>query len=279
MLGKGASARGLGGSHGISELAATQRGLVTRPQLLAIGVPDSTIHLWAQTGRLHRVHRGVYAVGHARLDIDARRLAAVLAAGPYAALSHRSSAEHQGFLAFDELTFHRAAIHLTRPGRGTRRDGLIIHGVQLESIDVRIHRGIPATSAARTLYDLAPSLAAGALRRTFEDAEYQDLLDRDRLAALCADGRGHRNIGELRRLLDEAPLPITELRSRLEALLFQICRAHDLPLPAVNVPVLGYEADFFWPRERFIVEADGGRHRGRRRDRDNRRDADLARAG
>jgi very-short-patch-repair endonuclease len=122
-------------------------------------------------------------------------------------------------------------------------------------------------------------LTANALRRAFEEAEYLEVLDRDRLTALCESGQGHRNVTELRHLLGETPLPLAELRSRLEALLLRVCRDHGLPLPAVNVPVLGYEADFLWGRERFIVEVDGGRHRGRRRDRDNRRDADLARAG
>lgn len=268
-----------GGFQGVATLAATQRGLVTRPQLLATGVPDSTIGLWARTGHLHRIHRGVYAVGHARLDVDARRLAAVLAGGSGAALSHRSSGELQGFLPFDELTVHRAAIHLTRPGRSARRDGLIIHAAHLEPADLTTHRDIPTTGAARTLFDIAPTSTASALRRAFEEAECLELLDRDRLAALCESGQGHRNVAELRGLLEAAPLPLAEVRSRLEALHLRICRDHRLPLPAVNVPVHGYEADFLWVRERFIVEADGGRHRGRRRDRDNRRDADLARAG
>jgi hypothetical protein len=200
MLGKVASAQiGSGGLQGVAKLAATQRGLVTRPQLLAIGVPDSTIDLWARTGRLHRIHRGVYAVGHGSLDLDARRLAAVLASGSGAAISHRSSGELQGFLWLDELTVHRAAIHLTRPGRSARRDGLIIHAARLGPADLTTHRGIPATTAARTLFDLAPSLTANALRRAFEEAEYLELLDRNRLSALCESGQGHRNVAELSR--------------------------------------------------------------------------------
>ncbi len=90
---------------------------------------------------------------------------------------------------------------------------------------MRIHRGIPATGAARTLFDLAPTSTAGALRRAFEEAEYLELLDRDRLSALCRSGQGHRNVAELRRLLDEAPLPLAALRSRLEALLLRISRS------------------------------------------------------
>jgi very-short-patch-repair endonuclease len=264
------------------EIAATaeaQRGLVTRAQLIAAGIPDSTIRGWADRGHLHAVHRAVYAIGHRRRDMETAWLAATMAAGPGAAISRRSSGELQHLLAVDELHWHRSRIHLTRPGRPARRDGLIIHSAPLASIDVVEVRGIRATAAARTLFDIAPRSTAAALRRAFEEAEYLELLDRDRLAALCESGRGHRNIAELRRLLDEAPLPLAELRSRLEALLLRTCRDNSLPLPATNVPVLGYEADFLWKRERFVVEADGGRHRGRRRDLDNRRDADLARAG
>ncbi len=82
------------------------------------------------------------------------------------------------------------------------------------------------------------------------------------------------------RLLAEHPLPLAETRSWLEELLLRVCREHGLPLPAVNVPLLGYEVDFLWPDARFVVEADGGRHlEPRQRDRDNERDIVLARAG
>jgi very-short-patch-repair endonuclease len=96
---------------------------------------------------------------------------------------------------------------------------------------------------------------------------------------LCRSTGGHRGVGHLRSLLAAHALPLAETRSRLEALLLRICRGHGLPLPAVNVPLLGYEVDFLWRPVRFVVEADGGRHRGRRRDRDNERDVTLSRAG
>ncbi|MCL4287300.1 MAG: DUF559 domain-containing protein [Thermoleophilia bacterium] len=253
--------------------------MVTRRQLVAGGLSDATIHDWVRRGHLHRVHRGVLAVGHRRSDMETAWLAAALAAGAGAAISRRSSGELQHILAVDELQWHRSPIHLTRPGRSARRDGLIIHSGPLARIDVVEVAGIPATTAARTLFDIAPDRTPRELRRAFEEAEYLEILDRARLEVLCAGGRGHRNVAALRALLGEPALSLRDVRSRLEALVMAICREHRLPLPVANAPVRGYEVDLLWVRKRFIVEADGGRHRGRQRDRDNERDAELARAG
>jgi hypothetical protein len=144
----------------VAAMAERQLGLVTRSQLRAAGMPAATITRWAVDGRLHRVHRGVFAVGHARRDADARWMAAVLAAGPGAALSHRSSGELQAILLVDDLVLSRAAIHLTRPGHAARREGLIIHGASLAAVDLTTHRGVPTTTATRALYDLSPSLTS-----------------------------------------------------------------------------------------------------------------------
>ncbi len=204
-------------------------------------------------------------------------MAAVLAGGPTAALSHASSAQHQGL----DPTCRLGAIHVSLPPPSKRspRGLLVHHPRELEPRDVRLHRGIPATTASRTLFDLCSSLSANALRRQFEQAEYLRLLDRPRLAVLLDGASGRRGLRTLRDLLAEHPLPLGETRSHLERLLLKICRDHGLPLPAVNVPLLGYEVDFLWPAARFVVEADGGQHRGRQRDRDNERDLALARAG
>jgi very-short-patch-repair endonuclease len=135
--------------------------------------------------------------------------------------------------------------------------------------------GIRTTTPTRALYDLAPSLTPHRLRELFERCEYLDVLDRRRLAELLEPGGRHA----LRDPLAYEPLPLAEVKSRLEQIVLSTCRAHSLPVPLVNVPVLDYEVDFFWPDARFIVEADGGQHRGERRERDNSRDTTLARAG
>lgn len=260
-------------------VAARQHGMVTRVQLRSAGIPEATITRWARAGRLHRVHRGVFALGVRRSDPDARWAAAVLAAGRGAFLSHRSSAEAQRIVLIDELTHDRSSIHVSRPGHSARRDGIVIHSAQVDPVDVTRVGGVPATTAARTLFDLCRHVGPSALRRAFEEAEFRGILDRHRLRVLCASNPGHRGIAGLRELLGAEPIPASELRSRLEALLFRVCRENGLPRPANNVPVLGYEADFCWGRERFVIEVDGPHHRGRRRDRDNRRDLDLGRAG
>jgi very-short-patch-repair endonuclease len=142
-----------------------------------------------------------------------------------------------------------------------------------------MHRGIPVTTATRTIFDVASTLRPKALREAFEQAEYLELLDRSRLITLLDGAKGRRGLGELRALAGADAIPLSQTRSRLERLVLSICRTHDLPIPGVNVPLLGYEVDFHWPQARFVVEADGGHHVGERRDRDNARDVALARAG
>lgn len=263
----------------VAHAAARQQGVVSRSQLLSAGVPPSTIDDWARSGRLHRVHRGVFAVGVLRTDPDARWAAAVLAAGTGSLLSHRSSAEAQRVLRLDELTFGRSPIHVTRPGHSARRDGLVIHAAAIDPVDTTKVRGIPATSPTRTLFDLCRTFAVAELRRAFEEADYLGVVDHQRLRVLCGSAPGHRGVAELRALVEAERLPIAETRSRLEALLLRACSDHGLPIPAVNVPLLGYVVDFIWESERFVIEVDGSHHRGRRRDRDNRRDLELGLAG
>jgi very-short-patch-repair endonuclease len=225
----------------VAELAAGQHGVVARRQLLEIGLPSRTIGGWI------------------------------------AALSHWSAGDHLRIIRVDE----RNIIHVSRPARtGAGPAGIVVHHpCDLVPQDLITHRGIPTTSAARTLRDLPPFLTPRALAIAFEQAEYLQILDRGRLRALCTDGHGHHGVAALRSLLAGPALPLAAVRSRLELLLLRICREHGLPVPAVNVPLLGYEVDFLWERERFVVEADGGRHQGRQRDADNARDLRLGRAG
>ena len=263
----------------MSAIAAKQHGLVSRRQLLDSGVPRTTVDAWAASGRLHRVHRGVFAVGHDALGLDARWAAAVLAAGPGAAVSRRSSGELQRILPVDELAIIRSPIHVTRPGSASRRDGLVIHSSAIDPRDLTDHRGIPTTKAARTIFDLTPQLTRRGIERSIEQAQYMGILDKARLQQLCAAAPGHRNIAVLRELIGFVPMSLDRVRSRLELLALRICREHLLAEPLVNVQLLGHEVDLLWPDQRFVVEADGGHHVGERRDADNSRDIDLARAG
>ncbi len=261
----------------VAGIAARQHGVVCRAQLIDVGIPPTTIGHWAATGRLHPLHRGVYAVGHPSVPDEGRWLAAVLACGASAALAGISAAQLQ------RLVWRRfgGPPHVAVAGRGKRRPrGIRVHCPRsLEPADLTRRDGIPVTTPTRTLFDLASSVTARELRDLFERAEYMEVLDRPRLNELLHGATGRRGLGDLRALLGFEPIPLSRTRSVLERLVLAVCRTHRLPIPGVNVPLLDYEVDFCWPRARFVVEADGGRHVGARRDRDNQRDVALARAG
>jgi len=262
----------------VAAVASRQHGVVARRQLLEIGVPAATIQGWASRGHLHQLHRGVYAVGHARLSREGRWLAAVLACGPEAFLSHGPAAQLHAIVPQRE----RFALHVSLAGRADRSPrGIVGHRPRcLPPLDTTTRLGIPVTTPTRTVWDLATILTPLQVRRAFEQAEKLWALDRGRLRTLLDASPSRKGVGIVRDLLDEQILPLEATRSRLEEIVLELCRDHGLPLPAVNAPLLGYEVDFLWPAVRFVVEADGGEHLGRRRrDRDNHRDAVLARAG
>jgi len=204
-------------------------------------------------------------------------MAAILLAGPESALSHWAAADLAKLIRVDE----RQVLHVSRRTiSGANPPGIVLHRVPgLADCDLTVNRGIPTTTAARTIFDLTPYLSVRALGRAIERAEYLRILDRTRLRTLAMGARGHRGIARLREVLGDPPMPLDRVRSGLELLLLRICREYELPPPAANVPLLGYEVDFLWERHRFVVEADGGVHEGRQRDRDNERDVALARAG
>lgn len=261
----------------IAALAVKQHGVVCRPQLLALGVPSATIARSVVDGRLHEIRRGVYAVGHLNLTREGRWMAALLAAGEDAALSHVAAARFNGV----DSTKGVGPIHITIPRhRHSAPPGVVIHRpCKLDRRDLLIRSRIPATTATRTIFDLATMLSPEDLRERFERAEYLETLDYARLRALISESPHHGGNGVLRALLDMPYVPLSRTRSKLERIVLRVCRDHHLPAPGVNVPLLGYEVDFHWPEARFIVEVDGGHHAGERRDRDNARDVAVSRAG
>ena len=257
-----------------AEIARRQHGVVARWQLLAAGVPSSAIGRWVAKGYLHRLHAGVFGVGHSRLTREGVYLGAVLAGGDEAALSHFPAARLNRL----RRDLRVGPLHLIVPNRRSIAiPGIRVHRSRtIAPIDVIVRDSIPVTTPTRTLVDLSPLLGAKALRELFEQAEYLEVLDRARLSALLARCRGTAG---LRALANLQPLPLSRVRSELERIVLTTCRTHSLPLPAVNVPLLGYEVDFLWEDARLVVEADGGHHRGEQRARDNARDLVLQRAG
>ena len=255
--------------RGIAELARRQHGVVGRAQLNAVGLRDDAIDWRLKRGRFHRLHRGVYAVGHLNLTRNAHFMAAVLACGDGAALSHFSAAVLWGMLTGD------GRIHVTAPG-DRERPGLVVHRAALDEAEVRKRAGIAVTSPARTLIDLADLAPRRTLERAVDEAEYLRLD-----CTGLAPRHGRRGTGVLTSVLAVHRAGSTRTRSDLEELFIALCDKHCLPRPEVNVYIEGYECDFVWPEQRLIVETDGGAAHGTTRamKRDPVRDADLMIAG
>jgi very-short-patch-repair endonuclease len=259
----------------LAALAKRQHGVVSLAQLLGLGFSEKGIAERVRTGRMHRIHRGVYAVSPARLRTEGYWLAAVLACGPGAVLSHRSAA------SLWELRPSAAqAIDVTVPARSgrRRRPGIQVHrSTRLTAEEVVTRDGIPVTTVARTLLDLADVLPAQALKRAIDEAEYRGRLDLTSLHAVVENNPGRRGA----KLLDLLTEPAQRTRSDLEEDFLALCRRHRLPRPYVGATVGGYEDDFVWPDAHLIVETDGlAAHRTRRAFEDDRkRDRRLLHAG
>ena len=262
----------------IARLANRQHGVIATRQLAALGLARGGVARRARAGRLHRVHRGVYAVGHRVLTADGRRMAAVLAAGPGAALSHASAA---ALWEIRPTSAARIDVTVRSAGGRAKRPGLRIHrGATLRGDEITEHRGIRVTTVARTLFDLAPSLPRRALERALDEAEIRDLYDRRELEAATAAHAGERGAAALQRAIDADGDP-TLTDSELEELMLALCDEHGLPRPRPRAWVAGLRVDFLYAESRLVVETDGYRyHRTRRAfERDRERDAILARAG
>jgi very-short-patch-repair endonuclease len=256
----------------LAALAASQHGLLTRAQLSALGLDDRGIGRRVRARRLHRIHRGVYAEGHPRLTRKGRFLAAVLAYGDRAVLSHRSAAVLWGL-----LPERGPRIDVTVPSSNgrTRRGAIVVHRCRLGPDELASRWRIPVTTPARTAIDLADHLGPRALERVLDEAHYLGL-DLAELRPIP----GRRGAGRLARLLGDHEAGSTRTRSDFEELLLALCRRAGLPEPRVNSVIEGFEVDFCWPQARLVVETDGWRAHGSRGafERDRVRDAALVEA-
>jgi very-short-patch-repair endonuclease len=242
----------------LAALAARQHGIVSARQLRHLDYSAAAITRAAQAGRLHRVHRGVYAVGNPRLTKHGRCLAAVAACRPNALLSHASAAWLWGLLSSCPLE-----AEVTVPTRRRHRPSLRIHFSILPTEDGGRCEAIPVTAPPRTLLDLATTGPRSRLDRAIQKAERLDLLDLGAIDAMLRRNAGAPGTGHLRGALEIYRDPVFA-RSRPERLLRDLVRKAALPLPSTNVYVAGHEVDAYWEHERFAVEVDGWEaHRGR----------------
>ncbi len=236
----------------IAALADRQDGVVAHWQLIALGYSASSIQRGIGAGRLHIVHRGVYAVGRRKLTTRGRWMAAVLACGPGAVLSHRDAA------ALHNLRRSGSAksIHVTAPGRKRSRPGIHVHNVRhLPPEDRTVVDGIPVTSVHRTLLDYAETERPQELRWAFEAYDRLDLLDLRKLDAVTARNPGRQGIKPLRKLTAEYRGPAPDTWSGNERRFLALLREAGLPEPSVNVSVAGIVVDF-WPEYRLVLEVD-----------------------
>lgn len=202
-------------------------------------------------------------------------MAAVLAHGDEAVLSHRSAA------VLWRLTGSEGRrVDVTSDRGRCGRPGVALHRCQRAPEDLTVEGGIPVTTATRTLFDLAESIPFPALRRACDEADRQRLLEMKELERIVERGWGRRALKQMRPLLIESH-HVEIVRSPLEELFASFCHQHDLPLPSTNVTVLDREVDALWPRERLIVELDGFSHHRHRTafETDRTRDAAFLIAG
>jgi len=248
---------------------------MARRQLLAAGVSSSAITRLLAAGWLTPLHAGVYVVAGHPLTQPTRWMAAVLAGGRGAVLSHTSAG---GLWAlFDPIP---GPVHVTASGGGRSRRGIVFHRARDLDGHRTVRDRIPVTSPSRTLLDLAAILSLGRLERAVETADRLRLLDLDELRHLCEASQGRKGAARLGSLL-ALYRPLPETRSELERRFLRFCREAGLPPPAVNVPLLGFEVDCLWPAERVAVELDSYEfHRNRASfESDRRRDSRLQSAG
>lgn len=264
--------------HRLNELAQHQYGVVTRTQLLELGLRPSAIRYRVRSGRFRRLHRGVYALGPT-MPARAREMAAVLACGPKTLVADWNAGALWDLLPPREARFPVQVV--TVGGWSIDRPGIRVRRVKrLHPSDRAEVGGIPVTGPTRTLLDLAVVAPPRDLERAIARAERERLVERDQLEDLLACHGGRRGAPALRAVLERAGGPALT-RSEAEVRFLRLVRKARLPPPKTNARVGGYELDFLWREHGIAVEVDGyAFHSSRPRfEGDRRRAADLASRG
>ena len=260
----------------VAALAERQHGVVSRAQLLELGVGAGAIKHRVAVGRLQPLRRGVYAVGHRESRAEAWWMAAVLAGGPGTVLAGRSAAA-----LWRMRDSERATVEVISPRR-VELPGIAAQRTVVAADEVMTRRGIPVTTPARTLLDLAAVVSYDELEHAFDEAEYRRLTSPTSLGALVARYPRRKGTKAITRVLDNHRRNgETVTRSLLERRFLALVRDHRLPRPEINRITKHGELDAHWPDQRLIVECDGFAAHGTRKafEGDRARDRRLTVAG
>ena len=255
MAGKIQHSRGGPGSGRVWRLAEAQHGVVSRAQLLDLGFSRHAIAHRLRSGRLHAVRTGIYAIGRPTLTQHGRWMAAALACGDHAVLSHGSAAalmrighERRGLIEISTSVLS-----------DRRRRGIKIHRRKsLRPGDLGTFERIPVTSPIQTLIDIAPRLDRMALERAINEADKYDLVNPPRLRKALESRSGDPGVRILRTVLDHRTFRLT--RKQLEQRFLPLTARAGLPVPLTKQIVNGFEVDFWWPNLKLVVETDGLRY-------------------
>lgn len=263
--------------EGLAEIARRQHGIVSREQVENLGLSAVTVERWIRKGRFHRIHPGVYALGHKAITARGRWMAAVLASGPGAVLSHRSATALWGIWGSGA-----GEIHVTVPRKSRSQRSIRRHFGTLPSDEVTIRDGIPVTSAARTVLDLAADKGEAAAESALREAEYLGIYGPLSIPALLARYPRHRGSAIVERCLERLEDdPGGRVRSPLEELFLPFIDAHDIPRPRLNhwleAGEQRFQVDCYWPQAHLVGELDGFQAHGSKRalNADRKRDRRL----
>jgi very-short-patch-repair endonuclease len=236
----------------IAELAGRQHGRVARRQLSALGLSGSAIDRRIRAKRLLPVHNGVFAVGHNIRSPQAAWMAAVLAGGAGAVLSHRAAAAHWGIVPVGA-----GSVDVTTPRGQQPQRGIRFHRSRLPADEVTTRAGIPITTVPRTLFDMAPSLGVSRLERAINEAEVKRLWDELSLVDLLSRYPRRSGSRNVRAALEKRWAGAALSKSDLEALFLTFAERGNLPRPETNVFIEGCEVDCVWREQRLVIEVDG----------------------
>jgi hypothetical protein len=248
----------------VAEIAGRQHGIVARSQL-RVALAEITIDRWVRSGRLHRIHPGVYAVGHDAITVRGRWMAAVLASGPGAVLSHRSATALWGIWGSGA-----GEVHVTVPRNTGSRWSIRRHRGDLPRDEVTVRDGIPVTSAARAVLDLAADKGQAAAESALREIEYFGIYGPVSIPTLLDRHPHHSGTPLVRTCLERLHHdPGGRIRSPLEELFLPFLDAHHIPRPRLNAWLsIGddrFQVDCYWPKARLIGELDGFQSHGTRR--------------